>query len=283
MFRHVLRVAAIAALTSTYAVAAERATFILTDGARKSGAVAFHGAAHENLINGNLNIGTDNGAELTIPLNQVAVIDFVGGAPATAELDSLPADNTTHLLILRGGTPQLGHFVNLVDGETLRWRNLSGQDQQYAIRDVTRIYLNPQSARVAFNYTPGAVGTTGQALSPVTIHADARQAWTDTGITVKKGQHVSFRATGQIQFAPGSGDISGPDGNSAFRRTDYPLPSVPAGALIGRIDNGAPFGIGSQSQPLPMPATGRLLIGVNDSIFSDNSGAYSVVVTPSSN
>ena len=63
MFRHVLRVAAIAALTGTYAVAAERATFILTDGARKSGTVVFHGAAHENLINGNLNLGTDNGAE----------------------------------------------------------------------------------------------------------------------------------------------------------------------------------------------------------------------------
>ena len=39
----------------------ERATFILTDGERKSGTVVFHTDSRENLIAGNLNLGTDDG------------------------------------------------------------------------------------------------------------------------------------------------------------------------------------------------------------------------------
>ena len=34
-----------------------------------------------------------------------------------------------------------------------------------------------------------------------------------------------------------------------------------------------------QSQPLPMPASGRLMLGINDNELSDNSGFYSVTLT----
>jgi len=53
---------------------------------------------------------------------------------------------------------------------------------------------------------------------------------------------------------------------------------IPVGALIGKVGNGRPFAIGTQSQPLPMPASGRLMLGVNDNALDDNSGSFTVVV-----
>ena len=52
------------------------------------------------------------------------------------------------------------------------------------------------------------------------------------------------------------------------------------GALIGRIGNGAPFGIGNQTN-VPMPASGMLFLGVNDNNFDDNSGEFRVEITRS--
>src|SRR4029077_15023117 len=49
---------------------AERATFILTDGERKSGPIVFHTDSRENLINGNLNLGASDGKQQTFPVGQ---------------------------------------------------------------------------------------------------------------------------------------------------------------------------------------------------------------------
>jgi hypothetical protein len=53
---------------------------------------------------------------------------------------------------------------------------------------------------------------------------------------------------------------------------------VPVGALIGKIGNSKPFAIGNQRQALTMPASGRLMLGVNDNEVADNSGAFTVVI-----
>ena len=58
MFRRLSLSVLLIACAATYVIAVERATFILTDGERKSGAVVYHGDQHENLINGFLNLGT---------------------------------------------------------------------------------------------------------------------------------------------------------------------------------------------------------------------------------
>ena len=49
---------------------------------------------------------------------------------------------------------------------------------------------------------------------------------------------------------------------------------MPVGALLGKVGNSAPFAIGMQTQPLVMPASGRLMLGVNDNELSDNSGFF---------
>jgi hypothetical protein len=48
---------------------------------------------------------------------------------------------------------------------------------------------------------------------------------------------------------------------------------------VGRIGSNVPFGIGTQKQPLVMPESGRLMLGVNDNNLSDNSGTFTVVVS----
>ena len=302
MIRRLIWSAAVFACAGIYVfAAAARATFILTDGERKSGIVVFHGGQNENLINGHLNLGVDNGKDMTFPIEQVAVIDFVGGQPPNTELSQL---GTRHMLVTRDGGAQPGSFVNMIGGDTLLWENLGGQRQQFAISDVSRVYLNPQSARIAFNYTapvaaPGAAPATRatqaapvtQAARAVTVHVDATQPWTDTGLSVNQGDRVSFQASGQIQV--NGRQVATPDGSSVTasnrsrqgnrgdgsRDGGYPIANAPVGALVGRIGNGEPFGIGTQTQALVMPESGRLMLGVNDNDLSDNSGSFAVIVS----
>ena len=54
-----------------------------------------------------------------------------------------------------------------------------------------------------------------------------------------------------------------------------PLPTVNAGALIGRVGNSQPFGIGDQAA-VPMPFDGILYLAVNDDERSDNAGEFIV-------
>lgn len=276
MVRRVLATAALVACAGAYAFAApERVNFILTNGERASGTVAFHGDQHENLINGYLNIATSD-KDRTFPVDQVAVIDFTGGQPQPAELSQLGAGQ---MLVMRDGTTQQGKFVNMIGGDTLVWDNQSGQRQQFAIHDVSRVYLNPASARTVFNANATApVATSGQ-MPTTQVRVDATQAWTDTGITVNAGDRVVFNASGQISYGRSAGQTADPNGNPAEKRATYPDPTVPVGALLGKIGNSAPFAIGMQTQALTMPASGRLMLGVNDNELGDNSGFYTVTVT----
>jgi hypothetical protein len=56
------------------------------------------------------------------------------------------------------------------------------------------------------------------------------------------------------------------------------MPNVLAGALIGRIDGGQPFGIGNLSS-IAAPASGMLYLGINDDVVSDNTGQFSVTIS----
>lgn len=277
--KHFIAAAAVTLCAGAVAIAAEQATFILTNGQRDRGIVVFHGGHGYNLIDGNLNLRIGN-TEKSYAESDVAVIDFVGGTPSTNELQALPA--TGHLLALRNGTVQQGTFENIVNGETVQWQGPGGIER-YPINQVSRIYLNPQSARTAFNYTGPvgvgtAVATAGQANAGG-VQVIANQAWTYTGVMVRKGDRVAFNTTGQINFGRSPGQTSGPDGNGQPAGAAFPVAVVPVGTLIGKVANSAPFPIGSNSQPIVMPADGQLMLGINDNELNDNSGAFTVIVT----
>ena len=124
----------------------------------------------------------------------------------------------------------------------------------------------------------GPLNQSGTSSTPLIVPAEDR--WTDTGIVVRAGDRLTFDANGTIQMSEDGSDVADPPGARSGRRAaDAPLANAPAGALIGRIGNGAPFLIGGNSGPIAAPRAGRLYFGVNDDHLADNNGEYRVTVT----
>jgi hypothetical protein len=266
----------------------------MTNGQRASGELVYHGGQANNMIDDQLNLG-NNGKEQSYPLDSVAVIDIAGGTPSQDELGK--AVLTSQAMATRNGVVQGGQFVNIQGGSTLIWRNEAGQEQRYGLDRIARIYLNTQSAGSLFNYnvpaaaaratrTPAApVGTSGSTSAPAPraqksgngYRLQGNQPWVDTGTSVKMGDQVTFRVNGQVSIAQGLPG-TGPEGRAGETSAKYPIPSMQAGALIGRVGAGQPFPIGSQTTAITMPSDGTLYLGINDDFFGDNTGAFTVIV-----
>ena len=286
MVRSFISTMVLVAVAAAYTLAAERATFILTTGERIKGDVIYRDSA--NFVNGQLNLG-GAGKERSFAIDQVAVIDFDDGTPSPIELSRVAQPNAGQAVVLRNGHAQAGKFVNIVTGDVLVWENARGEQERYPLREVTRVYLNPQRAQAVFRNPPapttdvGAGVAPGQAAPPfrggagsVRVHANV--PWNDTGMTVRAGDQLTFQASGQIQFGESPGQNAGSAGNAGTRSPNYPVSALPAGALIGKVGDSAPFAIGSNTASIRMPAEGRLFLGVNDNELNDNSGYFSVTI-----
>jgi hypothetical protein len=252
-----------------------RATYVLTNGERHNGLIVY-GRGENNIVDGKFH-ANNSGRELVFEMDDVVVIDFAGDTPTTAELEALP--NGTQLMVLRNGSTQRGSLTNLIKGDFVQWVNEAGQRNNIPISDVRRLYLKPDSARTSFFSTgQRAAGTTGQGLrgSAATVRVDGNQQWVDTGIDVMAGQRLTITATGQVQYAPGATvSAAGAPGASP---ANYPIPSMGGGGLIGKVGDGAPFIVGAGSRTITSSASGRLMLGINDDIVSDNSGAFNVTI-----
>lgn len=101
--------------------------------------------------------------------------------------------------------------------------------------------------------------------------------WTDTGIDLQGGEHLSVSATGLV--AHGGGGEFGPDGDPALTNFGANLVNcVGHVALIGRIaDTGDPFFVGS-STSFAAIGDGRLFLGVNDIGVDNNAGSFAAEV-----
>ena len=137
--------------------------------------------------------------------------------------------------------------------------------------------------------TESVTGTAGYAdnrtvNSPVVIHVSARERWVDTGLDTRAGDLLRITSTGSVRLSAGTTDMATPGG--ANRRAEQaPMPFHPAGALIGRIANGAPFFIGDGTNVDRVSAAGRLYLSVNDDHLEDNSGTFrvTIVIRPQDN
>jgi hypothetical protein len=272
MIRRLITSCGLVACLGVVALANHPATFVLRNGDRVSGELSYKGGTTYTL----------NGRDY--PSNDIALIEFVPGEPSAAELNAIPtvdnnpSEHERHVFVTRNGEIIFGKIYHISpDGNTITFDRREGGRQDIAADNLARVYVNPAGARSVYNRIVAAntpVGTSGTAM---TIQVPANQAWTDTGITVNQGDRVAFQASGTITYGRSAGQTATPDGG-ADRRANYPDPTAPVGALIGKVGNSAPFGIGSQSQPLGMPASGRLMIGVNDNELADNGGFFTVVV-----
>jgi hypothetical protein len=109
------------------------------------------------------------------------------------------------------------------------------------------------------------------------VNVQARERWYDTGVDVRAGQVVRFQASGRVRWGPGRQD--GPEGeDNSPHNANRPIPSRPAAALIGRVDNDSAFFIGSDNAPIRVRTTGRLYLMINDDVLEDNSGSFRVVI-----
>ena len=147
MARRILLVALAVCVSSWALSAAERATFILTDGQRVSGTLDPRGdssGAELRLVGGGTRRQTFN-------VDEVAVIDFSGGSPGANELAALPRRG--HMLPMRNGRMQVGSLVNVVNGDTVVWREEGGAQRNIPVRQIARVYLNPNNARDTFKYS----------------------------------------------------------------------------------------------------------------------------------
>lgn len=218
-----------------------------------------------------------NGQDRTIPTGDVSAVEFtVGPIPADAQ-NRINAGQP--IVVLKNGQVIEGRLSDVGGTRPLRLTidTPSGQ-RDFTSIDVAQIHL----ARGASGQT---VATSGQAQAQPqvipagaqTIAVQANQPWTDTGITVRRGDRIQFYASGDIMIAPNAS--SGVGGSPLQAGGPVPLPSAQVGALIARVGNGAPFLVSTNTNPFPMTADGRLQLGVNDSDHSDNSGTFTVGVT----
>lgn len=290
MMGRICRIATVVALSAgaVTLAAAERATFILTDGDRVSGEVVFHTEERTNIRadKNEFNLKVASGEERAIPFDHVVYIDFVGGQPRPEELSALPQSG--HLLTLRNGDSRTGRLVDMIGGTVVRWER-DGQRSDIPINDVRRIYLRIDRVRELYNVpasAPPQASTAPEQAQPgrspiralTTVTVRGGSEWTDTGLNVRPGQPLRFEASGQVFIARSNDSAAGPGGVSD-PGAQFPVPSLPAGALIGKVGpNGRPFAIGASTAEITMPAVGRLFLGINDSEFDDNSGSFRVVI-----
>jgi hypothetical protein len=271
----------------TAVLAAQRPTFVtnrqvtllMKNGERYSGTLVYHNDDKFNLL--------VNGEEKAYPVDQIALVDFTGGAqPQTRELTQLPTSNDPpelqrHMVVLRDGTALLGKLYTIKEN-AITFDTEQGQRRDFDLSNISRLYVSAPGARQLFASQiaqPNSVaGTTGQQPNG-SIVVDASQGWTDTGRTVRKGQRLTFQTTGEIHFGLGAEQAASPHGKSGdASQATLPVPQMGVGGLIARVDNGTPFPIGSGPAAVTMPANGRLYVGVNDRELSDNSGTFVVTI-----
>jgi len=125
------------------------------------------------------------------------------------------------------------------------------------------------------------------------IAVPAEQGWVDTGLDVNRGEILYFRAAGEITLQRGNPAAAcGPDGMEIVS-SGQPMPGRNTGSLIGKVvqligirkdeETGEEirdeivemFYIGPESR-VSIPLNGRLFLGINENVFADNGGRFTV-------
>lgn len=206
---------------------------------------------------------------------RVAVLSVVFGVGGT-----LAAADT---LVLRNGRRIDGELIG-VRGDTIEFQERGRRSERYDRGEVRRIELDDPRSGSSWSggddrprrndddlERPGG-------LRERQVDVDARNAWTDTGIDVRSGQRIRFRAKGEVRWGPGRKDGPGGEGGS-HQNPNRPMPSRAGAALIGKIGGGNDlFFIGDDQGEIRVRGSGRLYLGVNDDYLQDNSGSFRVTV-----
>jgi len=265
---------------SGIAAAQDRATVQMRDGQKFEGRI-------EEMTTGELFVRVSQDDQRRVPVGSVALIDRVGGANGLPPTEIREATGTQHLMLLSNGSSLKGQLVAIRGGQGSANENqprtyvfrTDGREQSFPPDQVARIYLGsyPFGATSANSNPAGTETAPGLASgndTPGAVHVSAAQGWVSTGMRVRKGEFISFNTSGEVQLSSNPSDRARAAGTSRTA-PGAPLPNASAGALIGRVGNSLPFGIGDQAS-VPMPFDGILFLAVNDDERSDNAGEFVV-------
>jgi hypothetical protein len=128
--------------------------------------------------------------------------------------------------------------------------------------------------------TSTVTATATPAFTDVILSVPGSGCWIDSGVEFSAGDMVSMSATGSINTWGGKvGSNSDPDGQykKVCGGVKCPLQGADYGALIGRIEGGETFLVGTRREFSVLEA-GNLYLTVNDWECTDNSGEFSVVI-----
>ena len=204
-----------------------------------------------------------------VPRRWIAPLVFVLALPAGLQADVLYMRDgsriTGELIGFRNGTIEFEERRGFGSGRTLRL----DRDEVERIEFENRRFTNNNNSASAFGGRPS-----GMREKQTIVSADV--AWNDTGIDVRAGQTVYFEAAGQVRWGRDRRDGPAGERNSPSN-PNRPMGNRNAAALIGKIGNDM-FFIGDDTGPVRLRSSGRLYLGVNDDVLTDNSGNFRVVV-----
>jgi hypothetical protein len=148
-------------------------------------------------------------------------------------------------------------------------------------------------AALALRGVPGIQEGDLELVKKLTVPGNA--GWVDTGLDAAQGDAFHFKASGEISLQKGNPAANcGPAGLDLVT-TQQPVPDRNIGALIGKVaqlidvkkdeDTGEEirdeivrtFFVG-EAADLTAPIRGRLYLGVNENIFKDNGGEFTVLI-----
>lgn len=262
--------------------AQDRATVQMRDGSK------FEGRIEELTAKGELFVRVSQDDQRRVPIGSVALIDKVGGANGLPNTEVSEAVGTRHLLVMTNGQSIMGQLLVIRGGEgsangdqprTYVFRSGDGLETSLRPEQVGRIYLGnyPFAATAGTAAAAATTATAGLEQGvPGGVRVGANAGWVSTGMRVRKGEFITFSTTGQVQLSDSASDRATSAGTNRTA-PGAPLPTVNAGALIGRVGNSQAFGIGNQAS-VPMPFDGILYLAVNDDERSDNTGEFVVAL-----
>ncbi len=268
---------------SSVAIAQEQATVLKRDGSRVSGRFEAW-----NRDTNTLYLRPSLGDQRIIPVGEVAVLEVAGNAENLPANELEAAKGGDYVLVMRNGDILRGRLLNIEGGQgsgkeneprSLSFKPNDAAEKRTPFSDVRRLYFGNFPSSAAGSTAASKEEAAPEAMPPGSVRVAANAGWVNTGFTVTKNDRVQFTTTGEVQLSNDAEDKASSAGSLRGRRADNaPAPNLLAGALIGRIGNGAPFAIGNQTAYLPMAEQGQLFLAVNDDQVGDNQGAFVVTL-----
>ena len=193
---------------------------------------------------------------------------------------ALTAGLQADTLYLRDGTRVQGELLSVRNGtiefEERRGFGGSGRTLRFDRDEVVRIEFETARRSGGNEFLSGG-RPSGMREKQVIVSGDV--PWNDAGIEVRAGSTIYFEAQGQVRWGRDRRDGPAGERNSPSN-PNRPMGNRNAAALIGKVGNASTdyFFIGDETGPIRMRSSGRLYLGVNDDVLTDNSGKFRVVV-----